>query len=419
MQTTSSRVPTSAALILGLLLAAPLAFADQKDDLYKKGKAAEAAGDSIAARDAFCALPADFNGDAGTNCTTYKAAAERTLNRYKLNYAEGVTLMGDGKLDEAAAKFRTVKAGDFAEQAKAKLTEIAQKKQQLDAAANAAQQNAAVEGQMKTKLDQGTNAFNSGDFNTAKSALNGITGSHASDAQAILTKIRNYENAMSQGNAFNAAKDFTSAKNAFAEALRINPSGPGNPADMMAKAAVAANAPVPTNAGNNPPPVVKPPTPAKQIDVNAYLAEAQKALAKKDYKKARRFLGDIFAQDRNNQEAKDILASVNGADTVAAKATDEDTLLLDIVKTYYAGSYQDAEDRLKVYIYNNQGKKKGLANFYLGASMLTRYYLAGGTDQNLRREAQNKFKAAKDVDGFKAPDKFVSPKIMKAFEEAS
>jgi hypothetical protein len=412
---TSSRVPTSAALLLGLVLAAPMAFADQKDDTYKRGMDAVNKGDSIAARDAFCSLPKDYS-DAAAQCTTYTDAANRTLTRYKINFSDGNDLIAAGKLDEAAIKFRTIKAGDYVEQAKAKLIEIDRlKKQQADANA-AAQQNAQAEQASKAKLDQGNNAFNSGDFNTAKSVLQQVTGSHQSEAQSVLGKIKAYENAITQGNAFSVAKDYNSAKNAYAEALRINPSGPGNPADLMAKAAVAANAPssTPTNTAVNKPPVSKP-----QIDVATYLADAQKAIAKKDYKKARRYLADIFTQDRNNQDAKDILADVNSKDTGVAQASDEDGLLLDIVKTYYAGSYQDAEDRLKVYIYNNQGKKKGLANFYLGASMLTRYYLAGGTDQNLKREAQNKFKAAKDIDGFKAPDKFVSPKIMKAFEEAS
>jgi len=34
------------------------------------------------------------------------------------------------------------------------------------------------------------------------------------------------------------------------------------------------------------------------------------------------------------------------------------------------------------------------------------YYLAVATDENLRREARKKFKAAKEVEGFKAPEKF-------------
>ena len=417
---TSSRVQTSSTLLLAIALSAPLAFADQKDDQYKKGTDAINAGDSVAASNAFCALPADFK-DAGAQCAQYKPLAEKRLNQYKFNYSNGTQAMQSGDYSTAEIEFKKVKYGDYADEAKKQLGLIPGLKQKAMDAANAANANAAAEGQMKAKLDAGNNAWSSGDFNAAKAALGGIAGSHKSEADALLAKIKNYEGKIVEAQSYALNKQYTQAAAAFGEAVRMNPSGPGDPLGQVGKmnqlAAQASS--TPANASSNPPPVVKPPTPVKQIDVNAYLADAQKALAKKDYKKARRFLGDIFAQDRNNQEAKDILASVNGADTVAAKASDEDTLLLDIVKTYYAGSYQDAEDRLKVYIYNNQGKKKGLANFYLGASMLTRYYLAGGSDQNLRREAQNKFKAAKEVDGFKAPDKFISPKIMKVFEEAS
>src|SRR5438128_1348358 len=109
---TSSRVPISAALFLGLLLAAPVASADQKSDLYAQGVAAYNSGDSILARQKFCQLagmdatykPDDrTQPDATTQCNDAKAAETRTLNRYKNNFGEGSTLMGDGKLDEAAA----------------------------------------------------------------------------------------------------------------------------------------------------------------------------------------------------------------------------------------------------------------------------------------------------------------------------
>lgn len=419
MPTTSSRARTSASVLLAVLLASPLALADKNSELYAKGQKAVADGDSVAARDAFCALPADYQ-DAAAQCTTYKAAADRTLNRYKLNYAEGVTLMGDGKLDDAAAKFRTVKAGDFAEQAKAKLNEIAKLKQQQADAANAAQQNAAAEQANKQKLDQGTNAFNSGDFNTAKNLLNSVTGSHQADAQAVLGKIHSYETAMQQGNAFNAARDFASAKNAFAEAVRINPSGPGNPADMLAKAAASAASAsaTPANTAVNNPPAVKPPAPKPTIDVATYMADGNRAVAKKQYARARKFFNDVIAQDKNNQEAKDALERLNSVDTAAANASDDDPTLRDIIVSFYAGS-RDAEDRFKTYVYAKQGKKLGLARFYAGASMMTRYYLTGATDQDLRRQAQDMFKAAKSVDGFTPPEKFISPKIMKAFQEAS
>lgn len=414
MRMTSLRVPTSAGLFLALLLAAPFALADQKDDLYKKGTDAVNNGDSVAAAAAFCALPADFK-DSGAQCSQYKPLADKALFRYKQNYADGQQALQAGDFATAEIKFKNVKGGDFYSQAQKMLADIPNLKAKAAEAANAGQ---AVEAANKTKLDNGTAAFNSGNMDAAEAALSGVTGSHQAEANAVLQKVRAYKADIAKGAAFEGAKDFQAAKNAYADAVNINPSGPAT--GMLARATSELNSPTP----NNPPPTttttatVKPPQPKPQIDVAAYIADGNKALAKKQYGKARKFFNDVLADDRNNQEAKDGLAQVNQLDTAQGNASDDDTTLKDIITAYYAGS-PDAEDRLKTYIYAKQGKKMGLANFYLGASMMTRYYLSGGNDQNLRRDALGKFKAAKAVDGFKAPEKFISPKIMKAFEEAS
>ena len=424
MRMTSSRVPTSAAMFLALLLAAPLAFADKNDDTYAKGQKAVNDGDSVAASNAFCSLPADFK-DAGAQCAQYKPLAEKKLNLYKLNYSNGMQALQSGDYATAETEFKKVKYGEYAEQAKQRLVEIPGLKQKAADAANAANANAALEGQMKSKLDAGTNAWNSGDFNSAKADLGTVTGSHQSEAQAILGKIRNYENAMQQGNGFMAAKDYNAAKNSFADAMRINPSGPGNPADMMAKAAVAASAPVPnTNPAANTTATAKPPQPKPQVDVNAYLESARKLIAKNQFAKARTYVEEVLRQERGNREATDLLTQINANDTTVAQAGGADKTLSGIIQSFYqdtsVNNFSDTEDQLKFYLFS-KGKsgKAGLANFYLGASMLSRFYLSGGIDQNLKRDALSKFKAAKAIDGFNAPDKFVSPKIMKAFQEAS
>lgn len=416
MRMTSLRVPTSAGIFLALLLAAPAAFADQKDDLYNKGTAASGS-DPFAARDAFCKLK-DLDPtykDVVTQCNIYTQSADKTLFRWKTNFMDGMNAIQTNDFATAETKFKNVKGGDYLDKAQKMLADIPNLRAKAQDAANAGQ---AAEAANLQKLNQGTSAFNSGNMDAAEAALSGVTGAHQTEASALLTKVRNYKAAVAKGQAFEGAKDYQAARSAYTEAVNINPSGPATA--MLTRATAALNSPTPNNPAPTPTntATVKPPVPKPQIDVATYIADAQKALGKKDYKRAKTLFTEVLVQDHNNQEAKDGLAEITSK-SGPAKASDDDALLLDIVKTYYAGSYQDAEDRLKVYIYNNQGPKKGLANFYLGASMLTRYYLAGGTDQNLKREAQNKFKAAKDVQGFVAPDKFVSPKIMKVFEEAS
>jgi TolA-binding protein len=188
-------------------------------------------------------------------------------------------------------------------------------------------------------------------------------------------------------------------------------------ADAM-RMASAASQPV------NPPvnnPATRPQPTVRTIDVAAYMRDGQKSLSKKDYKRAKRFFQEVLGQEPNNQEAKDAIAQINATDTSTVQASDDDPQLSRYIGAFYSGQYATAEQLLNTYIFNSpRGKGKlGLANFYLGASMMTRYYLTGANDTNLKREAETKFKAAKAVDGFAAPEKFVSPKIMKAFQEAS
>jgi hypothetical protein len=420
MRMTSLRVPTSAALFLGLLLAAPIALADQKDDLLKKAKNAENSGDLITARDSYCALPADFN-DAGTQCNIYKDLATKAINKSHINFAQGVTLLDSGKFDEATIMFRNVKVGPDVDAAKQKLAEIPGLKAKAAEAANAATQNAAAEQQMKARFDQGMGLFGGNDFAKAEGILAGVTGSHQAEAQATVNKIRSYNAKITEAQQAVNNKNYAAAVTAYGQAIAIVPNGPGNPQGEMAKAVQMASAsaqPV------NPPTTtatVRPPTPVRQIDVAAYLRDGQKALAKKDYKKAKRFFQEVLGQDASNQDAKDALAQLNTLDTSTVQATDDDPQLSRYIGAFYSGQYAAAEQLLNQYIFSQpKGKGKlGLANFYLGASMMTRYYLAGANDPNLKRDAQSKFKEAKGIDGFKAPEKFVSPKIMKAFEEAS
>jgi tetratricopeptide (TPR) repeat protein len=411
---------------MAVISAAPFAHADKKDDLYAKGTAAANTGDAITARDAFCEIAKsdpEFK-DAKAQCATYTPEATKQLNRFNQNYLEGVGLMQEGKYTEAEFKFRNVKFPSPREaDAKGKLAEIAKLKQDKAAADTAAKNSADQDAQMKGKLDQGIEAYNRGDFGSAKGSLGGVSGKYQGDAQSYLTKIRDYEGKMAEGAADLANKNYSGAASAFAAAVRINPSGPGDPLGQVTKAnqaAMTASAPVTTPA-NNPPPVTKAVTKdvVKTIDVERYVAEGQKALQKGDFKKARRYFQEVLGQDSHNQEATNGMAELKTKDTAQAAATDEDPLLAKLIRGFYEGNYNDVESLLNNYIYSGQGKKVGLANFYAGASMLTRYYLAGATDENLRREARKKFKAAKEVEGFKAPEKFISPKIMKAFQEAS
>ncbi len=128
---THQRRSSKKLLVLSLLVAlfCASAFAakdDDKRDLYRKAMDAVNQGDAITARDAFCSLATKDGGyaDSATQCAIYVPVAQRALNRYKINYAEGVTLLASNRYDEAELKLRNVRAGEYAEAAQKKLTQI-------------------------------------------------------------------------------------------------------------------------------------------------------------------------------------------------------------------------------------------------------------------------------------------------------
>jgi TolA-binding protein len=102
--------------------------------------------------------------------------------------------------------------------------------------------------------------------------------------------------------------------------------------------------------------------------------------------------------------------------STAATGTDADLALKEAVRDYYQGGFGDAESKLQQYL-DNGGSKRGVAQFYLGAVRLSRYYLAGARqeDASLMSDAETAFQAAQKVEGFMPPEQYVSPKILEAY----
>jgi TolA-binding protein len=103
-----------------------------------------------------------------------------------------------------------------------------------------------------------------------------------------------------------------------------------------------------------------------------------------------------------------------------ALAADVETLLADGIRNYYDADFTGAEAKLKQYL-DAGGQRRGAAEFYLGASKLTRFYLAGpnSEDAALLADAKNAFRLASKVEGFTAPETFVSPKIIDVYKTAA
>jgi hypothetical protein len=373
----SSNLRISLAAILLALLAAPVpARADKNDDNYARGQAAVNNGDAVAARDAFCAVDAGYK-DAAQQCALYTGEAKRQLARYNQNFLEGVQLMQDGKLDQAEIKFKNVKAGERVADAQRKLQEIQKLRQEQAAAAAAAKTASEQESAQRQRLEQGRDAFNRGDYASARSILQGVGGSAAGEAQALLGRIAAAEQAQQQSQ----------------ESSR---SAAGNAASMVKQV-------------------------VRQVDVAGNIALARKAIDKEDFNRARRLLGEVLATDAKNKDARELIASLpQEASTGKSTVGEEDPQLAAAISKFYQGNYGNAEDDLRFYL-GSGGKKKGLGNFYMGALILTRWYLAGATSMSdpQYREAVRRFKDASEQPGFVPPEKYISPKILKVYTEVA
>ncbi len=430
----SSKVQINRLLLLASVMLAlmPLsAFADDKDDLYAKGQGFMTAGKAVEARDAFCALAKKDNEykDAQKQCDDNKKQAERVINLHNQRYADAWKMIDDGKYDDAEKTLKMVKYGDWVQAAQKKLADVAKLKQaKLDA--DAQNKNAADQANaLNVRFELGSAAWNSGNFDGAKAALTGLTGPHAAEAQDIVAKINRYESLITQAGNYAQNKNYAAAMNAYNSAGAINSKGPGNPfskADDMNNQLALASAPA-----NNPPPTTTAPATNKnalaaadkdkieKVDEGKLVQDAKQLIAKGKYPQARKVLNKVLAQNLKNKAAQDLMNSLPQEapqPTTTATVTQEDPVLAAAIREFYKGNYDDAETALGYYL--AQGSKKGLGNFYIGVSLLTRYYLSGETDLSLRLKAIRRFSAAKDIAGFKAPEKYISPKILAIYQEA-
>ncbi len=434
-------------LSLAIALLLPLAaFAARKDDLYKQAQAAVSSGKVEEAARLFCEVAKEDSAykDAKQNCTIYTQEADRERKRNEDRFQEGVRAFQDKRWDDAEQKFKNVRSGPRVEEAR----QYINSRIPAAKAAAAGEENEKV---MAQRFDQGVQAYQRNDFGGAKSALSGVSGSKEGEARNYLNKIREYEQAMAEGDRLASAQNHRGALGSYNEAATIKGDGPGDPrgkASQMERALAAATTTVPstttttTTAANIPPPnttTSKPPTtttttarpveaaikePSRpQVDVAKVMREAEAAKAKGDIASARGKYLSVLSVEPNNRQVQAALASLPKETGAAApKATSEaDVLLATAIGEFYKGSYEDAEFHIRLYLENNGGKA-GLGQFYLGVSRLTRYFLRGAKpdDKRLMDDGISALKLAKKTSGFKAPgEQYLSPKILKLYQDAT
>lgn len=410
----------AATLLAGL---APCAWADRRDDLYNQAIKAGSAGQVEEAARLFCEvakLDATYK-DAKQMCTLMTQEAERERKRNDDRFNEGVTAFQDGRFDDAEQKFRNVRAGSHVDEARQYLARIP--------AARAEKSSTDAE---SARFEQGSQAYQRNDFAAAKTALGQITGKRAREAQALLANINRYEQAMSAGDNAAAANP-RQASASYSEAADIKPDGPGDPRGKIARlqaqlAAAAAPTPAATSAAPPAAAASKMPTAVTAVkesrpvaDVAKLMREAQVAQGKGQSGLASGKYLAILAADPGNAAARAALNTLSSkSSTRQAAGSEADVMLAKAIREFYIGSYEEAEVHIKDYLAAN-GSKVGLSNFYLAAIRLTRYYLAGESgDKRLLADAREAFLTAKITPGFRPPDdKVISPKILKAYNEAA
>jgi hypothetical protein len=417
---------------LGLILVAIPAFASKKDDLYKAAQAAAGQGNVQEAARLYCAAAQEdaTYKDAQQNCNIMAQEVARENRRNDDRFADGVKAFNSGDFDTATQKFNNIKSGPHLAEAQAYVsTKIPQ--------ARAAAANASNDSAMSAKFDQGVAAYQRNDFGSAKSAFAGISGKHQSDAQTYLQKIKNYEQAFAEGDSLAGAKNYKGAANSYSEAASVKPDGPGDPRGrigQMNQLAQGASTPA-VVANNNPPPVVNT-NPAvsrpiaavvesrPKVDVSATLRDAENARKKGDLSKAIGLYQKVLSADSSNSQARngieEMKKEAEASNKTIVAGSEADFMLAKGINEFYRQEFESSETHIRDYL-DGAGSKAGLANFYLGASKLTRYILGGEqqNDHKLLVQAEDNFRSAKKVQGFAPPEKFVSPKIVKKFQETT
>jgi outer membrane protein assembly factor BamD (BamD/ComL family) len=407
------------------------AFADRKHELENRAKEAAAAGKADEAARLYCeqaALDPD-NQSLKQTCAEMEKEAARERQKNDQRFADGLVAYKSGNFDDAEQKFKNIRSGPHVDEARRYVQETIP----------AARLQREAERSMEQKFQQGTQAYDKNDFASAKTLLNQITGTHASDAQEALAKIRQFEQTMSQGNALAVAKDYKGAAASYNQAASIKADGPGDPlnkaARVQALVASVQSASAPSKSperGQSGSPVsqpvpaasplvaaVKPARPA--ADVATLMREAQQARQRNAISLAQGKYLAVLTVDPQNARARAALKELKGSGSAVPQkaSSDADIMLARAIQEFYTGQYEDAEVHIRDYLSNN-GAKTALSYFYLGVCKMTRFYLDGEPEgeRKLYIDALEAFRNAK-ISGFSAPDeRYISPKILKAFRES-
>lgn len=437
---------TKGTLLFGLvlLLAPGLLLAQNKDQLLQKAQAAEKAGDVEGAALSYCELAKIDTPTYGGRCQAYSNTLNKLIDTDGKHMQKGKSAFGDKDYDTAKQEFRAVKTSGFKKEAEDYLNnkipqaEAAAQQQQQQQQAAAASAAAAKQTQ---NLQAAKDAMKAGDFATARSLANQA----GPDGQALLPQIAQaeknaqsqsaYTSAVQSGDSLAAQGKFADAVTQYRQAAALKGSTPDDlrrkidEAENRMKAAQSGSVSGQILDASRQPlggarVVIQSSSGFKQtttsdgggafrfdrVPPGAYMVAASKG-------------GRTVANSRVNVDPGQSAAASLVAAAAAANGDDQGSDLERAVALYYKGS---PDDLLQVELLldnsGGKGKKKALSDFYLGASKLSRYYLAGANKDDkeqkaLYTEAVKAFGDAHRVAGFKPPLE-MSPKILRVYQTA-
>ena len=133
---------------------------------------------------------------------------------------------------------------------------------------------------------------------------------------------------------------------------------------------------------------------------------------------ARQSLQQALALDPNNSEAKTLMGMLQSAGSGQAVYQ---TLLKNGIRDYFLGKYPESVASMKNYL-SFSAEKAGLANFFIGAALVSEYYLARERSAEQLDEGRRHLRESRQSNGFTLPPSvraMLSPRILELFERGA
>ncbi len=256
--------------------------------------------------------------------------------------------------------------------------------------------------------------YASNDFAQAQSAAGLVTsGPSKKDAQAMLSRIKQYVSALQEGTDAEIRHDLVDAIKAYATAVRIKSDGPGDPAARIVRIQQQAAAAVMSEKEQE---ALRLKQLAKRRAQATSLVEKGKAEeASGDLKGALSSYTAALADDSGNHVAHE------GATRLKAQmqsSSNHKDLVAAAVRSFYAGQFAEAEQQLAPLSADAGTKWRGAAAFYLGASRLYRILQEKDVtaEQAFRdTQAHAAFQQAKAL-GYAPASALISPTLLRLWQ---